>query len=84
LVSAPVGSAKSSFEIAFLAAVARTYPEFGCLLAVDQIDRADMHAVKPVVKPLIALQNMRQPRCRMELPSASTADKPGRRSLIYH
>jgi hypothetical protein len=41
LISAPVGSGKSSFTIAFLAAVARTYPEIGCLLAVDQIVRAD-------------------------------------------
>jgi len=36
------------------------------------------HAVRHAVTPLIALRNMRQPEFRMELPSASTADKPGR------
>ena len=57
LISAPVGSGKSSFAIAFITAVARTYPALGCLLAVDQIERADncYHQLKTLIPGKVAI-----------------------------
>jgi hypothetical protein len=57
LISAPVGSGKSTFTIAFLAAVARTYPKIGCLLAIDRIERADdcYHQLKSLIPGKVAI-----------------------------
>jgi hypothetical protein len=41
VISSPVGSGKTSFAVAFIAACVRTSPDIGCVLVLDQIEKCE-------------------------------------------